>query len=188
MVEDTVDAINWHSELVAQLDWHWRGLLRPRFEGLTDDEYIWEPVPGCWSLRAGPEGALAMEFTRPEPDPPPVTTIGWRIAHLVVDVLGGRAARHFGGEPVDRETFRLAGTAAAALAQLDDAYARWTAGVRALGAEGLARRCGPAERHYPDAPMAALVLHINRETLHHGAEIALLRDLYRWQPSKGGMR
>jgi hypothetical protein len=26
--------------------------------------------------------------------------------------------------------------------------------------------------------MAALVLHINRETLHHGAEIALLRDLY----------
>jgi hypothetical protein len=27
--------------------------------------------------------------------------------------------------------------------------------------------------------MAALVLHINREVLHHGAEIALLRDLYR---------
>jgi hypothetical protein len=29
--------------------------------------------------------------------------------------------------------------------------------------------------------MAALVLHINREVLHHGAEIALLRDLYRWR-------
>jgi hypothetical protein len=27
--------------------------------------------------------------------------------------------------------------------------------------------------------MAALVLHINRETIHHGAEILLLRDLYR---------
>jgi hypothetical protein len=26
--------------------------------------------------------------------------------------------------------------------------------------------------------MAALVLNINREALHHGAEIALLRDLY----------
>ncbi len=26
--------------------------------------------------------------------------------------------------------------------------------------------------------MAALVLHINRELIHHGAEIALLRDLY----------
>jgi hypothetical protein len=31
--------------------------------------------------------------------------------------------------------------------------------------------------------MAALVVHINRETLHHGAEIALLRDLYRWRDS-----
>jgi hypothetical protein len=29
--------------------------------------------------------------------------------------------------------------------------------------------------------MAALILHINREAIHHGAEIALLRDLYRWQ-------
>ena len=29
--------------------------------------------------------------------------------------------------------------------------------------------------------MAALVLHITREMIHHGAEIALLRDLYRWR-------
>jgi hypothetical protein len=28
-------------------------------------------------------------------------------------------------------------------------------------------------------PLAELVLHINREVIHHGAEIALLRDLYR---------
>jgi hypothetical protein len=26
--------------------------------------------------------------------------------------------------------------------------------------------------------MAALVLHIHREVIHHGAEISLLRDLY----------
>lgn len=30
-----------------------------------------------------------------------------------------------------------------------------------------------------DYPMAALVLHISREVIHHGAEICLLRDLYR---------
>jgi hypothetical protein len=69
---------------------------------------------------------------------------------------------------------------ATALAQLDDGYAAWIKGVRQLGADGLARPCGPAEP-YPEAPMAALVLHINREALHHGAEIALLRDLYRWR-------
>lgn len=34
--------------------------------------------------------------------------------------------------------------------------------------------------------MAALVLHISRETIHHGAEITLLRDLYRhWLPRYG---
>jgi hypothetical protein len=54
---------------------------------------------------------------------------------------------------------------------------RRIAGVRALGADGLGRPCGPREDPYGDEPMAALVLHANREVIHHGAEIALLRDL-----------
>jgi hypothetical protein len=36
----------------------------------------------------------------------------------------------------------------------------------------------PGRRPLAGYPMATLVLHINREALHHGAEIALLRDLY----------
>ncbi|MGP3966424.1 DinB family protein [Streptomyces sp. 6N223] len=179
--DDTTE-IAWQRELVDQLDWHWRGLLRPRFEGLTDEECLWEPAPGCWSVR--PDGAGG--FTRddvapgePDPEPAPLTTIAWRMGHLIADILGGRASRHFGGPPVAHATWGYAGTAAEALAQLDEAYERWMAGVRSLDEAGLARRCGPAERLYPDAPLAALVLHINRETIHHGAEIALLRDLYR---------
>jgi hypothetical protein len=31
--------------------------------------------------------------------------------------------------------------------------------------------------------MAALVLHISREVIHHGAEIALLRDLHARRPA-----
>jgi hypothetical protein len=77
-----------------------------------------------------------------------------------------------------RSGFDYAGTAEAALAQLDAAYATWIAGVRTLGPEELAAPCGPAEGPYGHLPMATLVLHINREALHHGAEIALLRDLY----------
>ena len=46
--------------------------------------------------------------------------------------------------------------------------------MRALGEEGLFRPCGPAEEPFP-----MLVLHINREFLHHAAEVILLRDLYR---------
>jgi hypothetical protein len=79
--------VDWAGQLAEQLDWHWKAQLRPRLDGLTDDEYRWEPVAGCWNVR---------------------------------------------------------------------------------------RREAP----YVDSPMAALVLHINREVIHHGAEISLLRDLY----------
>jgi hypothetical protein len=50
--------------------------------------------------------------------------------------------------------------------------------VEALGEDGLTNPCGTTEGPFADAPMAALVLHIHRELIHHGAEIALLRDLY----------
>ena len=103
---------------------------------------------------------------------------------MIVGVFGMRVASHFGGEPLDYQKYDYPGNAVTALARLDEAYAAWTAGVRALGADGLARPCGPAEGPYAEAPMASLVLHINREALHHGAEVALLRDLFRGQPGR----
>jgi hypothetical protein len=178
--------IDWNAELADQLDWQWQNQLRPRLDGLTDDEYLWEPVAGSWSIRprgqttapslAG-SGDFLLEFAHPAPEPAPVTTMAWRLAHVIVPCLGERSASHFGGPAVDFHTFGYAGTAAGALRQLDDAYATWIAGVRGLGADGLARPCGPAEGPYADYSLAALVLHINREVLHHGAEVALLRDL-----------
>lgn len=188
MTTSATRSIDWNSELRDQLTFEWETILRPRLTGLTDQEYLWEPVPGMWSVRPRAEatashsdgaGDLVVEFAFPEPDPPPVTTIAWRLAHVIVGVLGMRVHAHFGGPAVDYATHRYAATANEALAQLDDAYRRWTDGVAALGEEGLARPCGPAEGPYADAPLATLVLHIHREVIHHGAEIALLRDLYR---------
>lgn len=187
-MEMTDASMDWMRLVDEQLTWWWDGQLRPRMAGLTDEEYFWEPVPGGWSIR--PEGTshapmtagagpFRADFAIPEPDPPPVTTIAWRLGHLVVGVFGIRAAMHFGGPPCDYGTFAYAGGAGEALAQLDAAYAAWTTGVRGLGVDGLARPCGPAEGPWADHPMAELVLHISREALHHGAEIALLRDLYR---------
>lgn len=181
-------AIDWNHRLLEQLTWHWENHLRPRFDGLTDEEYLWEPVGGCWNVRRRGEGTapiaagtgdFTVDFAFPEPDPAPVTTIAWRLAHIIVGVFGARNASHFGGPAVAYETFAYAGTAKEALAQLDSGYAAWVEGVEALGSQGLAEPCGPAEGPYSQEPMAALVLHINREVLHHGAEIALLRDLYR---------
>ena len=168
----------WTDRLLEQLTWHWDHQLRPGFDGLTDDEYLWEPVPGCWNLRVDGE-TVVPDFVHPEPVPAPVTTIGWRMAHLIVGVFGARNAIHFGGPPADYQTWSYAPTAGAALAQLDDAYGRWVAGVRTLDAVGLERPIGPGEGEWAEHLYAALVLHISREAIHHGAEISLLRDLYR---------
>ncbi|GGN59541.1 hypothetical protein GCM10010112_14680 [Actinoplanes lobatus] len=180
-------SLDWNRELLDQLDWHWRTHLRPRLDGISDAEYLWEPVPDCWSVRprgrsstpmAAGTGDHLIDFALPEPVPAPVTTIAWRLGHLIVGVFGMRNASHFGGPPMDYGSFDYAGTAAEALRQLDEAYTRWTDGVRGLGGDGPARPCGPAEGPFGEYPMATLVLHINREAIHHGAEIALLRDLH----------
>jgi hypothetical protein len=85
---------------------------------------------------------------------------------------------HFGGPAADYQSWNYATDAKTALQQLDDAYANWITGVRALSDDDLNQPCGPAEGPYADYPLIALILHINREAIHHGAEIACIRDLY----------
>ena len=180
--------MNLSGQLAEQLSWHWENQARPRLEGLSDDEYFWEPVAGCWSVRprgqagapiAAGSGAFVLEYAVPEPDPAPVTTIAWRLGHLMVGVLGERIGSHFGGEPISYRTFDYPATADAALARLDGLYRQWNGAVSTLTDEELARPVGPAEGAFAEAPMLALVQHINREMIHHLAEVALLRDLYR---------
>ncbi|OBK85701.1 DinB family protein [Mycolicibacter sinensis] len=163
----------WSDLLADQLDWHWQNQLRPRLDGLTDDEYLWEPVAGCWSVRRD-----GIDFGVPVPEPAPFTTIAWRMAHVIVGVFAVRNHHHFGGPPADYQTWPYALDAATALRQLDDAYADWIAGVRGLDESALARPIGAAEGPWAERTMAELVLHIHREAIHHGAEIACLRDLY----------
>ena len=130
----------------------------------------------------GGSGEFTIDFAFPEPDPAPVTTIAWRLGHLVVGVLGMRVASHFGGPAHDYMAHDYAGTAAGALRQLDATHDAWVAGVRGLDSAALARPVGAAEGPWAEYPMATLVLHIHREVIHHGAEIALLRDLYAATP------
>jgi hypothetical protein len=110
----TTTAPDWTARLLEQLTFHWDAHLRPHLDGLTDDEYLWEPVDGCWSLRPRAEartamaaggGALVADFEFPEPDPAPVTTIAWRLAHVIVGCFGARNASHFGGPPADYGTW-----------------------------------------------------------------------------------
>jgi hypothetical protein len=161
--------VDWNLELADQLESHWADQLRPRLDGLTDDEYFWEPVPGCWTVTR--DGEIDQSG-------PPVTTIAWRLAHLVY-VFGPPSAPHFDRHRADRPSVDYSGDAAGALQQLDAGHDAWIRDVRALGSEGLARPQGDlSPPEFADAPVAKLVLHVHREVIHHGAEICLLRDLY----------
>lgn len=51
--------------------------------------------------------------------------------------------------------------------------------------QSLSEKVGPVGGGYADRTRAAYVLHMLDEFIHHGAEIALLRDLWRWQHPLG---
>jgi hypothetical protein len=177
--------IDWSAEVVDQVESHWRHRLRPRLDGLTDDEYFWQPVPDCWTIsRQGQSsapisfgtGEFTMDYGEPPHEREPVTTIAWRLVHLIVG-FASTNGKLFGRAAASDSTFCYAGTAGGALRQLDDEYEHWVDGVRSLGIAGLAQPQGdpPAFAH---APLAKKMLYANVEVIHHGAEICLLRDLY----------
>jgi len=188
--------MNWtRSLIVDQLGFYWDAHLWPRLQGLTDEEYYWEPVEGTWSVRPGPDGQMVVDGAghRP-PDPPPVTTIAWRTLHVAVGCFYTRASTFFGdgSVPPEADMFdprhqppRLPGTAAEALEFLERSYRWWVDGVLSLDDVALGAPIGPRGSYFADAPMAHLVLHLNREAMHHGGEIGLLRDLYRAQAHLG---
>ncbi len=152
-------SIDWNAEIRAQLDVHWARQARPRLDGLTDEEFFWEPVPGMWTVRPVADG-FAADFAIPPPEPAPVTTIAWRLGHLVFLLESG--LQRFGYPAVDFATYRYPGTPDVALTRLDAAYRAWTRGVEELGMEGLADPAGPPGDTFADWSTAAIVLHVQR--------------------------
>jgi hypothetical protein len=179
--------------LVDQIEFHMREFMRPRLEGLGDEEYFFDPSGDgdIWTVHPrtpdgerpptslqGGTGEMVIDFEVPEPDPAPFTTIAWRLGHVIVGVLALRSHSHFGGPPADYMSWDYAATAEEALAQLDREYARWIEGVRGWSEEDLQVAAGEAEGPWAEYSRATLVAHIHRELIHHLAEIALLRDLW----------
>ncbi|MFI1192968.1 DinB family protein [Micromonospora sp. NPDC020750] len=176
------DALDWNRTLREQFEFHWNHQLRARLAGLTDDEYFWSPAPDAWNVRprgssTAPVQGGAGDFTIDYAFPAAVTTIAWRLGHVIVGVLATRNAAHFGAPAASYETWEYAGSAATALDQLEAQLDVWLTGVRDLGEAGLRVPVG-AKEPFPELPMAALVLHIHRELIHHLSEVCLLRDLY----------
>ena len=222
------------SLLVDQLD-RAREIAEVRLTGLGDEEYLWEPAPGAWSIRrrgqasspkafgpgawvldSGASDIPAAEYAEidrqvrrgmtpdkvaadwgvstqrveeivnragpPEHDLTPVTTIAWRLGHLHSD-FAGRWEWTFGEQRRRQPELLVDFTPSASLAverfwvEVD----RWHDSVAAMTPEQLDT---PGFGQYPngsdpDEPFATVLVDQNLEFIHHMAEIALLRDLWR---------
>ncbi len=221
------------SLLLDQLD-RAREIAQVRLTGLGDEEYLWEPAPGAWSIRRrghaasprpygpgewmldnGASGIPAAEYAQidrqvrggmtvakvaadwgvssqrveeilnrvgpPQPDLAPVTTIAWRLGHLHSD-FAGRWEWTFGARQRQPDLLvDFSPSAAAALERFWALMDRWHASVAAMTPEQLDT---PGFGQYPngsdpDEPFATVLWGANLEFIHHMAEIALLRDLWR---------
>ncbi|MFF3316156.1 DinB family protein [Streptomyces sp. NPDC003035] len=160
---------------------------------LTDEEYLSEPVPGCWSVRRRADGpgprATVLTGTGdwgrdatppPHPAPPPFTTLAWRLSHLS-ELMTLRADHTDGSHSLTRDDYRISGDAASAIAAFDAGADAWREALLAADDTALDTVGHSTYPHGsdPEDPFLDVVWWVNQELLHHGAEIALLRDLHR---------
>lgn len=174
--------------ILAQYEYGQEQLLN-RVKGMTDDEYLWEPVANGWSVRPAAEvrtprgfggGGWALEFDNQPGDPPPFTSLAWRIVHLAANIAM-RAHYTTGAKTMTWDDVIIPSTAADGISLLTEATGAWhTILTESTDAdiEQVGRSAFPWGLD-PDLPFLDITWWVNQELLHHGAEIALLRDLYR---------
>jgi hypothetical protein len=166
--------------------------LTIRLGGMSDEEYLWEPVTDCWSLRPGADGRWTIDggplgnLDNPPPQRAPVTTIAWRIGHLGFG-LGGFASTRFGDGRLLTQPAEFPDHATNVGPFLNRHYQMWRAGIVRLDDRGWDSPL-PASWGGRWAEMSTfdLALHVLDEVVHHGAEVGVLRDLYRQRSSLSG--
>ena len=161
-----------------------------RCADMTDDEYLWEPVDRMWSIRPlaqaatsaafGPgQWVLDREFVGPFA-PGPLTTIAWRVSHLIHG-FAGRYEWTFGSRQLDpASVVDFTPIAADALDLLWAQVARWVSDLETLTPDQL-DQTGFGQYPWgldPQLPFIGIVRWVNREFIHHMAEVTLLRDLH----------
>jgi DinB superfamily len=164
---------------LIELDRHVWDRTRHRLDGLDDAEWAWEPAPGCWSVRRNPDGTWAVDGGD-APDPPPLTTLSWRLVHLADCYGSDRNPQWLRIETPPLEVTVPTG-AADALRLLEESHDRWSTVLAGLDDEALAQPLGRRAGFLARSTRMAFVLHQLDEVIHHGAELGVLRDLHQAQ-------
>lgn len=149
--------------------------IRRIVNGLTDDEFRWEPFAGCWTVRRD-NGRWVMDYPDDVPEPPPVTTIGWRLLHVAHgnwiygEFAFGAGTRNFTDLPI----YGAAGPA------IEDLIASQRPITEALTLVTDVTLEDPVRTQFGESwPASRVFSTLLHEQVHHAAEISLLRDLYR---------
>jgi len=151
-------------------------ILHQRVEGLTDAEFFWEPVPGCWTVHLVENSRWWVDYEDPAPQPPPFTTIGWRLDHVATcKVMYHDHA--FGEAHLDWDSLEYPHTALDAITLLEEGHALLRTDLVKLNDADLnvMRRTNWGDLW----PAWRIFWAMTSHDLHHGGEIGCLRDLYR---------
>lgn len=157
-------------------------VVTDRVQDLTDDEYFWKPAPGAVTVARLPSGKWGPTEAM---DGPTVRTIAWLCGHLG---LGGLERWDYlaGSASLIPEEVEWPSTAAEGIGFMKDGLGRWRSALEEMTDEDLdtiGRSSFPWGRD-PTLPLLDIVWWVNRELIHHGAEITFLRDLYAQRSSR----
>ncbi len=156
--------------------------------GISADEFFWEPVAGCWTVHRRSEsrgvpadggGEWVIDYDPSQPQPAPFTTVAWRTLHiagvnyLYWDYAFGSASLTFDLE--------LPGEVAEATDWLFASHQPVLDALATLSDTDI-------DKLVPTSwgeqwPLHRVIVTLINEQIHHGAEISLLRDLYRCRGS-----
>jgi hypothetical protein len=152
--------------------------LHARLRGLTDDEFFWPPIPNCWTIFQDAAGRWTYDYAEPDPDPAPVTTIGWQLVHVATcKVMYHEWA--YGPARLTWPELDIPHTAADACALLERGQALLRADLEGLSEAQLDE---PRQTNWGELWPAWRIFWamIDHDALHGGA-IGQLRDLYQWK-------
>lgn len=179
--------------------------LNRAWDGLTDDELLWEPTAGCWTVRPVDRSQTATPFVvgawEADYDADlvmaaidgkaiePLTSIAWLFWHVgsqpgraaELDFLGGPHAADSGWTSPYIAAHPIFTTADEAVGAMRAGWRALEAALREATDEQLERPVrfwgygGPG----PRGTGAQVIASVLNEVSHHGTQIGVLRDLYR---------
>ncbi len=152
--------------------------LRRRVDGLTDDEFFWEPVAGCWTIYRDDTGRWTYHYAIPDPDPAPVTSIGWQLIHLATCKVMYREWA-YGPARLTFPEIEIPHTAAGAIAMLDDGQRGLRDELAKLSDDDMDE---PVKTNWGEMwPAWRIFWAMGDHDAFHGGGIGYLRDLYHWR-------